>query len=80
MTEKEVCLSSKNQIVIPKEIREAVHLKTNDRLCLTVSSGGSIMLWKKPKNYTKYLERRGENIWKGIDIDKYVETIRREWE
>ena len=79
MIEKEVCLSSKNQIVIPKEVRESMQLKSGDRLYLTVSTLGHIELWKRPNNYTKYLKGLGKDTWKGIDIEGYVESIREDW-
>ena len=79
MTEKEVTLSSKNQIVIPKEAREYIHLKAGDRLVITVSAGGHLLLWKRPQNYTKHMKGLGNTLWKGISADKYVEKIRKEW-
>lgn len=44
MVDKEVTLSSKNQIVIPKEAREFIQLKPGDKLLLTVSTTGHLLL------------------------------------
>ena len=79
MVDKEVKLSSKNQIVIPKEAREYVQLKPGDRLLLTVSAAGHLLLWKRPKNYTKHMEGLGSKTWNNLNIDEYVKKLRKEW-
>ncbi|KAF0132914.1 MAG: hypothetical protein FD145_1527 [Candidatus Saganbacteria bacterium] len=79
MTDKEVKLSSKNQIVIPKEAREYIHLKAGDKLLLTVSTSGHIMLWKRPESYTKHMKGLGRELWKGLNIKEYMENLRKEW-
>ena len=48
----EATLSSKNQIVIPREAREALQLKPGDKLLIT-AHGGKILILKKPKSYSK---------------------------
>ncbi|OGC03786.1 hypothetical protein A2276_08030 [candidate division WOR-1 bacterium RIFOXYA12_FULL_43_27] len=77
--EKEVTLSSKYQVVIPKEAREMTHLEAGDKLLLTISAGGQILLWKKPKNYTAHMKGLGKELWRGININQYVKTLRKEW-
>jgi AbrB family looped-hinge helix DNA binding protein len=46
----EATLSSKNQIVIPKEAREALGLKPGDKLLVTIRDGHLIVL-PKPRSY-----------------------------
>jgi AbrB family looped-hinge helix DNA binding protein len=48
----EVTLSSKNQVVIPREARNALGLKTGDRL-LAVVRGDRLIVLKKPQRYHK---------------------------
>ncbi len=48
----EAKLSSKNQIVIPREAREALKAKAGDRLLVAVR-GESVILMSKPKKYSK---------------------------
>lgn len=48
----EVKLSSKNQIVIPREAREALGAKPGSRL-LVVVRNGTVTLMAKPRNYAK---------------------------
>lgn len=79
MVDKEVTLSSKNQIVIPKEAREFIQLKPGDKLLLTVSTTGHLLLWKSPKDYTTHMAGLGKELWQNVDIGRYVKKIRKEW-
>ncbi|MDI6732016.1 MAG: AbrB/MazE/SpoVT family DNA-binding domain-containing protein [Candidatus Margulisbacteria bacterium] len=71
-------LSSKNQIVIPKNIRQYVNLKPGDEL-LIEGLDGKIILLKKPKNYTDSLAGMHSNVWEGTDPLKYIGSIRKGW-
>jgi len=46
----EATLSTKNQIVIPREAREALHLKAGDKVLVSVR-GESVILLKKPSKF-----------------------------
>ncbi len=48
----EVKLSSKNQIVIPREAREALRAKPGSQLLVVVRSG-TVTLLPKPKDHAK---------------------------
>ena len=48
----EAKLSSKNQIVIPREAREALQVKPGDKLIIRVL-GGRVLILEKPKSYRK---------------------------
>jgi AbrB family looped-hinge helix DNA binding protein len=54
----EATLSSKNQIVIPREAREALQLKPGDKLLITAHAG-KILILEKPKSYSKVILGRG---------------------
>jgi len=54
----EPTLSSKNQIVIPREAREALQLKPGDKLIVT-AHGGKILILERPKSYSKAILCRG---------------------
>jgi AbrB family looped-hinge helix DNA binding protein len=51
----EVTLSSKNQIVIPKEAREALGIKPGDKVLITVHNG-KVMMMERPVKYHLALE------------------------
>ena len=57
-----VKLSSKNQIVLPKEAREAMRLKGHDEL-LVVVKGNVTVIMPKPKTYRDELAGAGEKVY-----------------
>ena len=67
-------LSSKNQIVIPKEAREAMRVKGGDQL-LVIVKGEITVVMPKPKSYVKAL--RG--IGKGVYPSGYLKRERKSW-
>ncbi|HTS11993.1 MAG TPA: AbrB/MazE/SpoVT family DNA-binding domain-containing protein [Candidatus Limnocylindrales bacterium] len=71
----EVTISRKNQIVIPREAREALGAKPGDKLIVIVR-GGRILLLQKPKSYRAAI--RG--LAKGVYPPKYLEQEREAWE
>jgi AbrB family looped-hinge helix DNA binding protein len=54
----EATMSTKNQIVIPREAREALRLKPGDKL-LVRTYGGKILIMEKPKSYHRAILGRG---------------------
>ena len=54
----EATLSSKNQIVIPREAREALGVKPGDKLLVLVLEG-KVLVLEKPKSYHDAVRGRG---------------------
>lgn len=71
----EATLSSKNQIVIPREAREALDLKPGDKLLLVVR-GTNVILLRKPKSYRAAI--RG--IARGLYPRDYLRKERESWD
>ena len=71
----EVRLSSKNQIVIPREAREALSIKPGSRI-LVIVRNGTVTLLSKPRDYAKAI--RG--IAKKPYPRTYLEKERDSWE
>jgi AbrB family looped-hinge helix DNA binding protein len=67
-------LSSKNQIVIPKEARQAMGLKAGDELLVIVKDGLTIVM-PKPNRYARAL--RG--LTQGTYPPGYLKRERRSW-
>lgn len=67
-------LSSKNQIVVPKDAREALGIKAGDQM-LVVVRGQSVILLPKPGNYSQALRGAG----KGIYSSDYLKKERESW-
>jgi AbrB family looped-hinge helix DNA binding protein len=60
----EVTVSSKNQIVVPREAREALGVKPGDKL-VVVARGNSVIILPRPKSWTKAL--------RGLATERYPE-------
>jgi len=69
-------MSTKGQVVIPKNIREQVGLKEGDALVFKVA-GNAIQIEKMPNQSESMVEllRRGQPFPKDL-----VRTLRKEWE
>lgn len=74
-----VKLSSKCQVVIPKQVREALEIGPGDELLMQVK-GGSLIICPKPKNYTNYMMGLHKEVWKDVDTDSYLNEERKSWE
>ena len=67
-------LSSKNQIVIPKEARQAMGVKGGDELLVVVKDNLTIVM-PKPKRYVRTLH----GLAKGTYPSGYLKRERRSW-
>jgi AbrB family looped-hinge helix DNA binding protein len=71
----EVKLSSKNQIVVPREAREAREAKPGDRL-LVVVRGKTVILMNRPEKHSRAI--------RGLALERYpkryLEKERKSWE
>lgn len=70
----EAKLSSKNQIVIPREARKALGVKPGDTL-IVVPHGETVILMRKPKDYAKAIV----GMAKGTYPPGYLERERNSW-
>jgi AbrB family looped-hinge helix DNA binding protein len=71
----EATLSTKNQIVIPREAREALGVKPGDKILVIVRSDRVLVL-RKPKSYRKAIRGLGRGLYPG----NYVKKERDDWE
>ena len=78
MTTTTVKVSSKYQIAVPQMARKKLNIKQGDRLLVDVQDG-VIVLIPQPKRYTEYLQGLHGEIWKGVDIQKYLNGERDAW-
>jgi AbrB family looped-hinge helix DNA binding protein len=68
-------LSSKNQIVIPREAREALGVKAGDQL-LVVVRGERVIVLEKPKSHRAAIRGLGA----GVYPDGHVAKERKSWD
>jgi AbrB family looped-hinge helix DNA binding protein len=67
-------LSSKNQLVLPKEAREAMKVKGGDELLVVVKNGITLLM-PRPKKYVQNLSGKGKNLYPKT----YLKKERNSW-
>jgi AbrB family looped-hinge helix DNA binding protein len=72
---KEATLSTKNQIVIPREAREALRVKAGDKL-LVVVRGDRLIVLQKPKAHHSAIRGLTDRPYP----DGYLQKERRSWD
>jgi AbrB family looped-hinge helix DNA binding protein len=70
----EATVSSKNQIVIPREAREALNLKAGDKVIVLIV-GSRVIVLEKPKSYRAALA----GIARGLYPKDYLKKERNSW-
>lgn len=70
----EATISSKNQIVVPKEAREALGVKAGDRV-MVVTRGSTVILMPKPVSHAEAMRGLGRGMY-GKD---YARKERESW-
>jgi AbrB family looped-hinge helix DNA binding protein len=71
-----VTLSSKYQIVIPQEAREALSLSAGDEL-LVLSKPDRVVIIPKPKKFAKRMAGLHREVWQGAEA--YLQDERQDW-
>ena len=72
-------VGSKCQVVIPKKIRDQLHIKPNDELIVSTRHG-QIIMQPKTKKYSEYMRGLGKELWKDVDATEYVKKERESWD
>ena len=70
-----VTLSSRHQVVIPKEARDALHLKPGRRLMVKVQ-GNAIIMLPQPDDPVKALRGLHKEVWQATDSGDYLRKER----
>lgn len=73
-----VKVSAKYQIAVPQIARKKLNIQKGDRLLVDIQDG-VIVLIPQPKRYTEYLLGLHSEIWKGVDVQKYLNGERDAW-
>lgn len=70
-------LSTKYQLVIPKEVREALNLQPNDSVLFLIE-GDSVYIRPRPQSFTRTLSGLHRHVWS--NSDKWLDEERSAWE
>jgi AbrB family looped-hinge helix DNA binding protein len=74
-----VKVNAKYQITLPPAVVKELNIQKGDSLLVEVQDG-VVVLMPCPKRHTDYLQGLHSEIWKDIDIQKYLNGERDSWE
>ena len=74
-----VKLSSRYQVVIPRETRKRLGLHAGDELVVEVERD-KVAFHPRPKNYTNYMLGLGKKVWQKVEATEYMRKERESWE
>ena len=74
-----VTLSSKNQIVVPREAREKLNIGPGDEL-LVLAKEDRVVLISRPKNFVKHMAGLHREIWENLGAASYLKDERDTWD
>ena len=73
-----VKVSKRYQITIPALARQLLNIQSGDRVLVDIQDG-MIILIPRPESYTETLAGLHQEIWQGVDPQKYSEEERDVW-
>lgn len=74
-----VILSSKNQIVVPREARKKLNIGPGHEL-LVLTKEDRVVLIPRPKNFVKHMAGLHQDIWKNLGAASYLKDERDAWD
>ncbi|HUZ79701.1 MAG TPA: AbrB/MazE/SpoVT family DNA-binding domain-containing protein [Thermoplasmata archaeon] len=70
-------MSTKGQVTIPKDVRDALGVRPGDRVRFDLEGGERVILRKaEPSRLTEILDRLGPSAETGVEFQR---RVRREW-
>lgn len=73
-----VKVSKRYQIAVPALARQLLNIQSGDRLLVDIQDGMMILI-PRPESYTDTLAGLHQEIWQGVDAQKYIDTERDAW-
>ena len=68
-------VSSKFQVVIPKNTRDVLGIKAGDKLIFDYRDG-VVALLTRPTDFVEFMRGLGCEAWKGVDVAEYLKGER----
>jgi AbrB family looped-hinge helix DNA binding protein len=72
-------VSSKHQIVLPKEVRAELGVKAGDDL-LFIIRDGEIVVRSRPASFAQAMRGLHKNVWNETDVEQWLAAERKSWE
>jgi AbrB family looped-hinge helix DNA binding protein len=73
-------VSSRGQVVLPKEIRQQLNIEQGDIL-LFVLEGDTVRLFPEPDNYAEYTRGLGKEMWAELGGgERFLHEERSSWD
>ncbi|MBI4038928.1 AbrB/MazE/SpoVT family DNA-binding domain-containing protein [Candidatus Daviesbacteria bacterium] len=73
-------VSTKYQVVIPKEARKKIKIKPGQKMDVEVVENRVTFSPARVAKPMEYYYKKLGGIWEGVDIDKYLEEERNSWD
>lgn len=76
-------ISDKYQTVVPSQVRKILGAKKKTKLTWSVEKKGrekKVVVSAPQKGLGDQIWGLGHEVWKGVDVDKYINDLRDEWE
>ncbi|MFB6182395.1 MAG: AbrB/MazE/SpoVT family DNA-binding domain-containing protein [Candidatus Magasanikbacteria bacterium] len=75
---EQVKISSKYQMVIPKQIREKLNIEKGDTVLVKKMDDG-VYITNQPNSWSEYGKGLGKQVWEDVDPINYVREQRESW-
>lgn len=76
-------MSSQGQLTLPKAVREKIGAKPGTEFMISVVEDERmplVKLYPKPKSWVDWTLGMDEDVWEGVDVDKWLRRERDSWD
>ena len=73
-----VKVSKRYQIAVPALARQLLNIQSGDQLLVDIQDGLMVII-PRPESYTQALAGLHQEIWQGVDAQKYIDEERDAW-
>jgi AbrB family looped-hinge helix DNA binding protein len=75
-----VKVSSRGQVVLPKEIRQKFDIKRGDTIVF-ILEGDAVRIFPKPESYARYTRGLGKDMWAKLGGgERFIREERASWD
>lgn len=72
-------ISKSGQLAVPAMLKKSLGLKNNDKVIWNIDPVNKTATLKaSPKDWGEYLSGLGKDVWKDVDVEKYIKDLRQD--